>query len=84
MISIFGIRPTLDELVTRSVNTACAHYGFDPDPRLVKMIVDQTKRDMIRAYVYGRIGHTETLFVPMKGKRQYGDEYADEDCGVAA
>lgn len=84
MQSIFGIRPTLTELVTNSVETASRAYGFDIDPRLVTMIVEQTKRDMIRSYVYGRIGHTETLFVPMSGKRQFGEEYADEDYGVAA
>jgi hypothetical protein len=83
-MSIFGIRPTLHELITRSIAKASADYGFNMDPRLVTMIVEQTKRDMIRAYVYGRIGHTETLFVPMTGKRQFGDEYADEDYGVAA
>jgi hypothetical protein len=83
-MSIFGIRPTLHELLTRSIAKASADYGFDLDPRLVTMIVEQAKRDMIRAYIYGRIGHTETLFVPMTGKRQHGDEYADEDYGVAA
>jgi hypothetical protein len=84
MMSIFGIRPTIHELLTRSIAKASADYGFDMDPRLVTMIVEQTKRDMIRSYVYGRIGHTETLFVPMTGQRQHGDEYADDDYGVAA
>jgi hypothetical protein len=83
-MSIFGIRPTLHELLTRSINNASTHYGFDIDPRLVKMMSEEIRRDMTRAYIYGRIGHTETLFVPMTGKRQHGDEYADEDYGVAA
>jgi len=83
-MSIFGIRPTLHELLTRSIQKASSDYGFDMDPVLATMIVEQAKRDMIRAYVYGRIGHTETLFVPMTGKHQHGDEYGDEDYGVAA
>jgi hypothetical protein len=87
MMSIFGIRPSLDELLHKSIKKASADYGFDIDPRLVTMMVEEAKRDMIRAYVYGRIGHTETIFVPMTGKRQHGDEYGngytEDDYGVA-
>lgn len=80
MNTVFGTRRPLEDTLDRSIQHACRDYGFDMDPVLRKMIVEQTKRDLIYGYTNGRIGATDCIFVPLTGKTQF----ADEVYGVAA